>query len=226
MRSVPDPAERGFHIRAALRADRRAGLGVDEALHADADPGRPAVGEDGEPVGRRGRRRGLHRQRYGAQVGTHPLLRDVAEPLQFGGGQKGGGAAAEGRRGEPHRRLVPQRVPDGGGLSVQRVEVAGRQLVGSADPGEEVAEAAAHLAERYVEIERQRVLALGCPQLAQRGPPGGVCVESPVRRLVRIGVDVALVRTDGGLTRQHAVAPGSRKKCAYGTVQTDSWPSR
>ncbi len=48
---VADPAECRLDVGAALGAYGGAGLGLDEALHAEAEPGGSPGGQDGEAVG-------------------------------------------------------------------------------------------------------------------------------------------------------------------------------
>ncbi|CAM5574334.1 hypothetical protein SHIRM173S_09167 [Streptomyces hirsutus] len=181
--------------RAASTSARRCGRTAARAsvssklLDAEAQPGGAARGEDLQPVGGDRGRRGLHGQGDGAQIGAHAVFGDVAQPLEFGGGEEGGGAAAEGRRGEAQAVLLAQGLPHGARLPVQGVQVGAGEAVRGADAGEEVAEAAADLAERDVEIEGEGVLGFGGPQVTQERAVG----ELPVGGLVRVGVDVALV---------------------------------
>lgn len=219
---VADPGERGLDIGAPLRAYGGPGLGVDEALDTEAQPGGAALGQHCEAVhGGRGRG-GLDGQRDRTQVGAHALLGDVAEAFQLGRREEGGGASAEGGRGEPHRLAVAERLAYRLGLPLKGVEVGGGQAVGRADAGEEIAEAAADLAERYVQVEGHGALVLRRPQGFQRGPVG----EPAVGGLVRVGVHVVLVRAGELGGRHRGALAGSRKKWAYGTVHTDSWPRR
>jgi hypothetical protein len=76
-------------------------------------------------------------------------------------------------------------------------------LGGRVGAGEQVAEAAPHLAEREMDIEEKRVARLARPDLAQ----GRARAQRAVRRLVGIGVKVALVR---GIAQHH----GSKVKWA------------
>ncbi len=249
---LADPAERGFDVGTALGAYGGPCLRVDEALDADAETGGAALGEDGKTVGGRGGGRSLDGEGDGAQVGAHALLGDVAEPGQLVGGEEGRCAAAERRVDELDRAVVAvaEGFVDGGGLAVECVEVAAGEAVGRSDAGEEVAETAADLAERYVQVEGERALVLAAPEVAQGGPVG----QRAVGGLVGVGVDVALVGADlvtgdrlggsGGCGRGGGGrggrgpgaggegggggghADGSRKKWAYGTVHTASWARR
>ncbi len=250
---VADPAQRGLDLGALLRPDGRTGLRVDEGLHPQAQPRGAALGQYGEAVGGGRGGRGLDRERDRPQVGAHPVLGYVTEPLQLGGAQIGRGAAAE--RGQREPGALVQCRADGARLPVERVQIGGGQSVRAADPGEQVAEAAPHLAERDVQVERERVLRLARPQLTQRRPVR----QFAVRRLVRVGVHVRLVRGEargpfgedgrrgggGGHAVSSAVGAGTADgvgtageagpagvvvagsvKWAYGTVQTTSWPIR
>src|SRR5207302_7007720 len=77
------------------------------------------------------------------------------------------------------------------GLALQRVEIRHDQRVITAGPGEEIAEAAPHLAERDVHVEKQRVAAFRLPQR----PEWHGWVERAIRRLVRGRVRAADART-------------------------------
>src|SRR5690606_8777136 len=204
---LADRGEGPVHVGAALRPSRGVRLGVHEALHADADPGGAAGGQHGEAVGGGGGRGGLHRGGDGRQGHAEEVFGQVVEAVQFGGGQVGGGAAAEGGPGEAGG--AAERLGDRGGLAGERLQVGGDLFGGRRGAGEQVAEPAAHLAERDVEVQRQGVGRLVTPHV---GEPRGVG-ERPVGGLVRVAVHVGAVRRVRG-------------RCGYGmAVQGGHGPS-
>jgi hypothetical protein len=93
----PDRAEGPLHLGPALGTPSRSCLGIQEALHSDADPVRPVRGQHRQPIGGGGGRRGLDRQREAGQRRAHDLGGDREQRLQLTGGQIGRGAAAERR---------------------------------------------------------------------------------------------------------------------------------
>src|SRR5207249_1623319 len=102
--------------------------------------------------------------------------------------------------GEIRRRPASDRQASKGGigegfphsfrLPFQGGEVLRLQSGDGVCNGEEVAEAASHLAERNVEVEKEGVLFLLSPEVRERYGR----IESAISRLVRIGVAVRDVR--------------------------------
>jgi hypothetical protein len=175
------------HVGGALRAVDGPALVVEEALHADADPVGAGADDDGEPVRQRGLRRGLdgHRRAHEAD-----LPHRAEDAIELAGVEQRRGAAADRRARDRERAALVERAPDHGGLALERGEVR----VGAIGLGhglrEQVAEPAALLAERDVDIEEQRVAALAGPQRPERHRR----IEPAIGGLVRVRVEVGLVR--------------------------------
>jgi hypothetical protein len=186
--AAPDRSKRSLDLGAPLWAADLAVLGLEEALDADADSGGAPLAQHPQAVGGGRGRRGLHRHRDRPEPCAEHPLGDVEQPIQLAGVQKGRGAAADRRL---HiSRAVAQHVTYHRSLPAKRGQVGAWQLGGRERLGEQVAEAAAHLAERHMQVEEQRIAPLPTPDLPQRDRRP----QRPVGGLVRVGIHVVPVR--------------------------------
>src|SRR5262249_3556656 len=103
------------------------------------------------------------------------------------------------------------------GVFLELIQIAAHGRFAGPNPGEQIAEAAPHLAKRYVYVEEDRFARLLLPHLRYWYR----LVEAAISRLMRVRIRVTFIYRSGGEARgRYHDAPSRRKKSVYGTVQT------
>jgi hypothetical protein len=174
-----------------------------------------AADQDCEAIGKSGLGRGLDRHRD-AVTRAH-RAHEADHALELRGIEQSRRASPDRSPCERERTTLVERAPHNTRLTLERREVGPGGIGRRHGSREQVAEPAPLLAERHMDVEKQRLATLARPQR----PQGHGWIDAAVRRLVRVGVHVRLEAR--GVEGVHS------RISAYGTCVTigcaTRWPT-